>query len=246
MPAACRYQGEKNAMDAEARLAKLEAAVGALEDESAIRKVQYTYGYLIDKCMYNEVVDLFSESGEVRFMGGIYKGKAGVRRLYIDRFQKNFTAGNNGPVFGFLLDHPQLQMIIDVAPDRKTAKVRGRSMMQAGRHESAAGNNGMPRQWWEGGIYENEYVREGAVWKIKVLDYNPIWHGMFDKGWAFQPPNAFPFASQTYPEDPVGPDALATEPYRKLWPDTPLIPFHYNHPVTGKPMVPAPYKGRGN
>ena len=228
----------------DAKIAKLEAAlekltqkVGVLEDESAIRRLQYTYGYLIDKCMYNEVVDLFADSGEVRFMGGIYRNKAGVKRLYVERFQKNFTKGTNGPMFGFLLDHPQLQMIIDVAPDGKSAKVRGRSLMQAGVHETAS-DNGMPRQWWEGGIYENEYVKENGTWKIKVLDYNPIWHGMFDKGWAYTPPNAYPFASKTYPEDPVGPDAIATEPHRKLWPETPVVPFHYVHPVTGKPIVP--------
>jgi len=228
-------------MDADARIAKLEAAVDRLEAESAIRKLQYTYGYLIDKCMYNEVVELFAENGEVRFMGGIYKGKEGVRRLYIGRFRKNFTNDVNGVSFGFLLDHPQLQMIIDVAPDRKTAKVRGRSLMQAGRHESAV-DNGMPRQWWEGGIYENEYVKENGTWKIKVLDYNPIWHGMFDKGWAHQPANAYPYSSTTFPEDPLGPDEIAHEAHRKLWPETPVIPFHYPHPVTGKPMVPQQAK----
>src|SRR5215469_5213172 len=121
-------------MDAEARIAKLEDTIGELnnrlgmlEDVNAVRRLQYTYGYLIDKCMYAETVDLFAEDGEVRFMGGIYKGKEGVRRLYIGRFRKNFTNDYNGPVFGFLLDHPQLQMVIDVAPDRKTAKARCRA-----------------------------------------------------------------------------------------------------------------------
>jgi len=236
-------------MEAEARIQKLESTVGqlenrigVLEDANAVRRLQYIYGYLIDKCLYDEVVDLFSESGEVRFMGGIYRGKAGVRRLYVDRFRKNFTGDVNGPVFGFLLDHPQLQMIVDVSPDRKTAKVRGRSLMQAGRHESVSEAGITPRQWWEGGIYENEYVREDGVWKIKVLDYNPVWHGMFDKGWAHQPANAYPYASKTYPEDPAGPDAIATEAHRKLWPETPVIPFHYVHPVTGKPIVPQTAK----
>ena len=73
------------------------------------------------------VVDLFSDEGEVWFLGGIYKGKAGIRRLYIERFRNNFTEGHNGPRYGWLLDHPQIQMIVDVAPDRKTAEVRGRS-----------------------------------------------------------------------------------------------------------------------
>ena len=236
-------------MDAERRIEQLEAAIekltnqaGILEDVNAVRRLQYTYGYLIDKCLYDETVDLFSEGGEVRFMGGIYKGKAGVLRLYIGRFRKNFTNDFNGPIYGFLLDHPQMQMVIDVAPDRRTAKLRGRSMMQAGRHESVTEAGTLPRQWWEGGIYENEYVKEDGVWKIKVLDYNPLWHGMFDKGWAHTPPNAYPFATQTYPEDPLGPDAIATEPHRKLWPETAVVPFHYTHPVTGKPIVPQKAK----
>ena len=236
-------------MDTEKKIGELEAAirelrgkVGLLEDANAIRNVQYTYGYLIDKCLYDETVDLFSESGEVRFMGGIYKGKAGLRRLYIGRFRKNFTNDFNGPVFGFLLDHPQLQMVIHVAPDGRTAKVRGRSLMQAGRHESVTEAGTLPRQWWEGGIYENEYVRENGQWKIRVLDYNPLWHGMFDKGWAHQPANAYPYSSTTFPEDPLGPDEIAHEAHRKLWPETPVIPFHYPHPVTGKPMVPQQAK----
>lgn len=229
---------EEKIQNLEAAVQKLQSQVGLLEDANAVRNLQYTYGYLIDKCMYDEAVDLFSETGEVRFMGGIYKGKDGVRRLYIGRFRKNFTNDFNGPVYGFLLDHPQLQMVVHVSPDGKTAKVRGRSLMQAGRHESITEGGALPRQWWEGGIYENEYVKEDGVWKIKVLDYNPIWHGMFDEGWARQPANAYPYASKTYPEDPLGPDAIATEAHRKLWPETPVIPFHYPHPVSGKPMVP--------
>jgi len=229
---------EQTVQDLESTIAKLANRIGILEAESAVRRLQYTYGYLIDKCMYAETVDLFSESGEVRFMGGIYKGKEGVRRLYIGRFRKNFTNDYNGPVFGFLLDHPQLQFVIDVAKDGKSAKLRGRSLMQAGRHESITESGALPRQWWEGGMYENEYVKEDGVWKIKVLDYNPLWHGNFDKGWAHTPANAYSFASKTFPEDPLGPDIIAPEAYRRLWPETPLVPFHYPHPVTGKPMVP--------
>jgi hypothetical protein len=226
----------------EAGVEQLQSRVTQLEDVNAIRNLQYTYGYLIDKCLYDETVDLFAENGEVRFMGGIYKGKEGVRRLYIGRFRKNFTNDFNGPVFGFLLDHPQMQMVIHVAPDGRTAKVRGRSLMQAGRHESITGSGTVPRQWWEGGIYENEYVKEDGTWKIRVLDYNPIWHGEFEKGWAKQPANAYPYATKTYPEDPMGPDEIATEAHRKLWPETPVIPFHYAHPVTDKPMVPQQAK----
>ena len=210
----------------------LKAEVTRLADVNAVRKLQYTYGYFIDKSQYNECVDLFADDGEVWFLGGIYKGKAGVRRLYIERFQTAFTGGHNGPRYGWLLDHPQLQMVIDVAADRKTAKVRGRSTMQAGLHESAKGDQ---RAWWEGGIYENDYVREDGVWKIKALRYFPFWHGSFAEGWAKTPIDFIPMAKTLYPEDPLGPDALI-DPAPRLWPATDIVPFHYPHPVTGKPI----------
>jgi hypothetical protein len=39
-----------------------------------------------------------------------------------------------------------------------------------------------------------------------------------------------------YPEDPLGPDALI-DPQPRLWPATDVVPFHYPHPVTGKPIA---------
>ena len=217
----------------EARIARLEHELAIQQDIEQIRKVQYTYGYFIDKSQYNEVVDLFSDEGEVWFLGGIYRGKAGVRRLYIERFQGTFTQGHNGPRYVWLLDHPQLQMVIDVAPDRRTATVRGRSMMQAGLHESA---EGAQRAWWEGGIYDNRYVREDGVWKIARLGYFPFWHGTFADGWAKTPIDYIPFTKTLYPEDPLGPDAFV-EPTPRLWPATDIVPFPYPHPVTGKPIA---------
>jgi SnoaL-like domain len=178
-------------------------------------------------------VDLFAADGEVWFLGGIYKGKAGVRRLYIERFQRNFTDGHNGPRYGWLLDHPQLQMVIDVANDRRAGKARGRSLMQAGLHHTARGE---PRAWWEGGIYENDYVRENGVWKIKALRYYPFWHGSFAEGWQKTAIDFIPMAKRRYPQDPLGPDELIDPPPR-LWPATDTVPFHYRHPVTGRPIV---------
>lgn len=217
----------------EARVAELSNHVGILEDVKAVRALQFAYGYYIDKCLYDETVDLFADDGEVWFMGGIFKGRAGVHRLYCGRFRANFTGGHNGPIHGFLLDHPQLQDIVDVAPDRKTAKGRFRSMMQAGRHESISGAGELPRQWWEGGVYENEYTKEDGVWKIKRLNYRPVWHATFEDGWAHTPPQYVPFYTETYPTDPLGPDELM-DPPPVLWPDMDVLAFHYPHPVTGK------------
>lgn len=212
----------------EAEVAQLTQRLGVLEDTIAVQHLQHAYGYYIDKCLYDEVVDLFAENGEVIFIGGRYKGKEGASRLYKGRFRTNFADGRNGPMFGQLLDHPTLQGIVHVAPDRTSAKGRFRTLMQAGRHESI----GEPRQWFEGGIYENTYVRENGIWKIQLLDYRAFWHGTFEKGWAYTPANYVPNATTTFPEDPFGPDELI-ENAPQLWPNTEVVPFHYVHPVTG-------------
>ncbi len=225
-------------MTAEERVAELEHRLGMVEDELAIRRLQHAYGYYLDKCYYDEVVDLFDEDCEVIFIGGVYKGRAGAGRLYTGRFRSRFADGHNGPQFGRLLDHPMLQDLIHVAPDRQTAH-GALPDADAGRHPRAGrhGRRRPVRQWMEGGVYENTYVNVDGVWKIKKLFYRAFWHGTMEEGWAHTPVDYVPNASVTYPEDPYGPDELLQNAPR-LWPETTTLPFHYKHPVTGKEFVP--------
>ncbi|MES2301847.1 MAG: nuclear transport factor 2 family protein [Pseudomonadota bacterium] len=190
----------------ESRLAELEQRLTVREDELDIRKLQHLYGYLIDKCLYNETVDLFTDDG-------------------------------------FLLDHPQLQDIINVQPDGVTAYGRARSMMQAGRHKDYEGDapHLKARQWWEGGIYENTYKKVDGVWRMHSLNYMPIWHGHYESGWAHTPPEFVPFPKVTYPEDPTGPDVLIEDNW--LWPTHKITPFHMKHPVTGEEIVAERWQG---
>jgi hypothetical protein len=95
------------------------------------------------------------------------------------------------------------------------------------------------QQWWEAGIYENEYLCEGGIWKIKILNYNVVFFGTFEEGWAAWNNYDIGCITTTYPDDPIGADKLfAPAPGR--WPETPVIPFHYRHPVTGKRWKPVP------
>ena len=205
--------------------------LGVVQDVLAIRTLQHTYGYFIDKCLYDEVVELFAEDSETRFLGGIFRGQAGARRLYGGVFRNKFAEGRNGPARGQLLEHLTLQDVIDVAADRGSARGRFRCFMQGGSHDSA--RDQMP-QFWEGGVYENTYVREQGVWKIKALHYNPLFNCSFEQGWAHTAPGyAVPLYSVTYPQDPLGPDLLTHEP-PSIWPDTTVVPFHYLHPATGR------------
>jgi hypothetical protein len=226
-----------------ARIEKLEHELGVVQDVLAIRKLQFSYGYFMDKGLYDEVVDLFAREGELYFMGGVFRGRAGLERLYCGRLRNGFTEGRNGPVYGFLADHMQLQDIVDVAPGRQSAKGRFRALMQAGSHVTRANPNPrLPLQWWEAGVYENIYVKEDGVWKIGRLDYNMFWQADFDKGWSHAAPYAGAFFEKTFPEDPGGPDEILKRS-TAFWPETPVAPFHYVHPVTGKPIEVDPNFG---
>jgi len=227
-PSRAASGGVQQQLDALAR------KVRNLEDIHAVRTLHFKYGYYIDMCLYDEACDLFANDGEVRFLNGVYKGKAGVRRLYCEWFRNLFTKGKNGPVRGFLLEHLQLQDVVDVAPDGKTARGRFRALMLAGQHSSKEERvPNFPDQCWEGGIYENEYVKENGVWKIKRQIYNMLWQADYEPGWAKSGVHLPPIL-ETFPKNPIGPDELLPS-VPNTWPNTRVVPFHYAHPVTGKP-----------
>lgn len=221
---------------------RLSNRLGMLQDTHAVRKLHHAYGYYLDKGIYEEVVNLFANDGEVFFNGGIFEGKdKGVRRLYVDYMGQGFMENNSGPVHGFLLDQTQEQDVVDIAPDRKSAKARFHCLMQVGaRIVSDSPMMQMARLqgqgillWWEGGIYENSYVRDGEVWRIRRLEYRTLWHADYALGWAYAKPGSIPPFSKTYPEDPVGPDKLiAAAAKAQLGAET--AAFCYPHPVTGK------------
>ncbi len=221
--------------DTETRLAALEHKVGELEDINAIRRLHWAYGYYIDFNRPDDVVDLFAEDCAVVFLSGEYLGHAGVKRLYGDWIQGLFTQGQPGPIDGLLLDHFQMQDIITVAPDRQTAKGRFRGFLLGGWHDITLKDKPehMPQQFWEAGIYENDYVRENDVWKIKRLDYMMQWQADYETGWAHTVAHLQP-AVTCYPANPLGPDVILPEDkIRQTWPFRQDVPMHFAHPKFG-------------
>ena len=208
--------------------------LGKLEDIADIRRLHFSYGYYIDYCHYEDVVNLFAEDGEVIFLSGLYKGHAGIRRLYIDWIQGLFNQGREGADDGFLFDHIQLQDVITIAEDRQTAKGRFRGWLLGGSHDIREYKPaGVPQQFMESGMYENDYVREDGVWKIRRLDYMVQWQAEYDLGWSKTVAHLQPQVV-AYPENPLGPDELLpAADVRQTWPHRSPVPMHYAHPVIG-------------
>lgn len=216
----------------EAQLAQLAHELARQEDIQAIRRLHFTYGYCMDKWLFEDIVDLYSSDCTLRFMNGLWRGREGARRLY------SWTQGLRGPQDGMLAEHVLAQDVISVAPDRSRGWGRFRVLLLCGVHEAYQDRfpPGWPRQFWEGGIHENEYVREQGVWKIQVFNYRIAFQCGYETGWAHAPHDPLMVRNwtRTYPDDPSGPDEL-TEP-QPQWPHATLMPMHFAHPVTGRPL----------
>ena len=212
----------------ENQLATLQHEVTLLRDVQAIRTLHFTYGYCMDKWLFREIVDLFAEECELRFLNGIWRGKAGAKRLY------SWTEGMYGPRDGMLAEHVIAQDIVHVAPDRSRAWGRFRAFLQIGAHQDFVENfpPSFAGTFWEAGVHENEYVLEDGAWKIALFDYKLAFQAPYDGGWAKSPDHPIMITpwTRTFPEDPNGPNEL--RPVPPQWPSATFQPFHYRHPVT--------------
>jgi hypothetical protein len=196
---------------------RLSNQLARLEDATVIRRLHQTYESYLDKGMYDEVVDMFADEGEVVFNGGVFVGRdKGIRRLYSGHFSRGCTGKKIEPAPGFELDPAQLQDVVEVAADRKSAKAQFAYSMQVGTPwisdlpllEMARWHGQGIVQWWEGGIHEISYVKEGDAWKIKRLEHRVLSKANYKPGRSYARPISIPHFSETYPENPSGPDRL--------------------------------------
>jgi len=158
----------------------------------------------------------------------VYIGKERARKL-----MQYMPSGSTGLTEGTLQNHLQLQGVIHVAPDGKTAKGRWRALIQTA-------------QWQKGammgeGPYEMDYRKEDGVWKISKLHWYVTYQAPYEKGPAMGR-TPFPGVSQDFP-----PDLPPTEVYDSF-PGVYVPPFHYDNPVSGRPAStnkPLPGAGQG-
>lgn len=200
----------------QARLAAYQQRVERLEDTDAIEKLQASWGYYFDKGLWDDAADLFAPQGSFEYgQRGVYIGREHIRRALL-------LFGPKGLASGRLNNHMQLQPVITVAPDGKTATARWQGMVML----SEPGANGV----WGVGLYENAYVKQRGVWMISRLHFYVTAMADYDGGFA-KSPLRMEGQSALYP-----PDRPPSEAYRSF-PSAYVPAFDYVHPVTGKPIV---------
>jgi hypothetical protein len=210
---------ERNLIELESLAQRLEHRAELLRDEEQIENLISAYGYYLDKQQWDQLTDLFADSGSMEIsLRGVYLGKASIRRAL-----ELFGPQNIEPEH--LHNHIQLQPVIHVAADGRHATSRSRALSELGTY----GRVGL----WGDGVYDNEYVKEQGVWKIAKDHIYTTFFAPYEKGWQDGAGGA-PKASTKIP-----PDRPPTELY-DTFPSQYIPPFHYPHPVTGAPIaVPA-------
>jgi len=196
------------------RLRDLLRRAQRLNDQQKVENLQHIYGYYVDRKMWDDVADLFSDEGTMEIgLGGVYVGRKSIRHA-LEQF------GPQGLSEGELNDHLQLQTLTNISPDGLRARARGSELIMSGKY-GASGE-------WGLGVFENEYVKQDGIWRIQSMHIYPIMRADYDKGWA---KDAKP-ARGINKEFP--PDRSPTATY-EIFPKFYIPKFHYDNPVTGLP-----------
>lgn len=181
----------------ERELATAERQVREAGDYDEIANLQGAYGYYAEKSLWSELVPLFTRGATLRFDGAVHAGREGIAAFLA-------SSGPEGPVKGSLDSQLQLQPVIHVAADGRSAHMRSRLL------ELLRDAEGRPM--WGGGLYESTLVKEGGVWKYQRLDVQHTYRVPYAGGWA---------SRRRAAADGVHPPSRA------------VLPFHYRDPISG-------------
>lgn len=213
-------------------LAQLAAEVQAAEDLSAIKRLQRSYGFFVDKGMWADVAEYFTDDAVANYPAGTFIGKESIRE-HLYRNVGGVPMGQVGLGDGRLYNHFSIQPVVHLNPDGQTASGRWRVIAMFGSLGGSA--------TWAEGIYEMRYAKVGGSWKIAQLDYYSGFGAPYASGWVA------PQAAGAGAASPSGQAVAATPPARPRrqlahaadrerdvacegFPAACIAPFHYSNP----------------
>ena len=185
-------------MSAAARVSRLAQNVERAESVRAVKRLQETYAQYSQFGLWTDMAALFADNAQLSYGKDNVQGRQAIQQ----HFLTTFGEGTHGLKPGGLHTQMVLRPLINVSADGQSAKGRWWEFSMTGQHGVKAE--------WAGGIFENEYVREGGVWKISRMRYNPIFAGPYATGW------------------------------RNVDEDQKIVPYHFTPDETGIPVPDLP------
>lgn len=201
---------------ATARVAALGQRSERIADLNAIENLQRSFGFYVDKMLWNEVIDLFADNATVEIgSSGVYVGIESIREYFF-----GISGGVEGPLEGELFEHMQLQPIVTVSNDGMTALGRWRAWIMTGTNGTGSGGK------WGEGPYENAYVKEDGIWKISSLHWFGNFLVPYEGGWIDADPEGLADYSDGNGTSPDRPPSIDYAPF----PAASTPQFHYQNP----------------
>ena len=151
-------------------VSELQRRIAQLEDDAAIERLQNAYGFYVNKRQWDEVAKLFSSQGTLR-------DRPARRVCRARKHPARAGAGRTCRVDarGFQRSHP-VPAGDACRPGRPLgATSRVRELALTGRYGEWAHVGG--------GTQENDYVKEGGVWKIRSLHLYTRFLADYARGW---------------------------------------------------------------
>jgi hypothetical protein len=141
----------------------------------AVKDLQANYAQYAQYGLWKEVGALFSPNGSFVFDGLIKpaetaKGPDAVATFLRNRYGGGYDGVKTDGLSSMFIDAP----VVNLAVDGESAKARWQAII-------FHGHGGKARI--EGGVFVNEYAREGGVWKIAKATYYPQYDGPYEDGW---------------------------------------------------------------
>jgi hypothetical protein len=172
------------------------------EGVRAVKTLQHSYAQYAQYGLWNDVGALFAPEATFTFDGLVMPARTAKGPVAIAAFLRaRYGAGREGLRAGDLssmfIDNP----LVNLSADGLGAKARWNALIFHG-HDGTA--------QIEGGIFENDYVLDGGVWKIAAARYFPQLDGPYDKGWVNWGGG-----------------------------DLPIVPHHFSIDTSGIPIPPA-------
>jgi hypothetical protein len=200
-----------------ARIAATRLEIDRVRAYDEIENLHSAYGYYLDKNFWDHIADLFArqDSSMELAQRGVYVGQDHIRAFLHD------FGGPEGPRPDRLQIHAQLQPVIHVSADGKTAHMRVRMMQIMGQ----PGRNGS----WGGAIYENTAVKEDGVWKMQHEHAFNTFNANYVGGPAKAASGFLPGPSKKVPPDK--PPSVVFKSFPVMFTE---LPYHYKNPVTGR------------
>jgi hypothetical protein len=208
-------------------LAAAETALHVAGGYDAVENLAGAYGNYLDDNQWEELGSIFAAQGERDSAGGGF--------IRTPARIASFSRGRYGPYNPHrtaLNMHMRTQPVIHFSPDGQKAQMRTRLF------QTVIVPTDDPRAWtrtpmFVTGMYEDDIVFEGGMWKVERADLDHLIYAPYDKGWTHLPEG---WGKRMTPPLKAGVkfDAPGAGDHDPAFPRVPHMWFHYRNPVSGR------------